>query len=102
MVEVEGGKDALARISIVNYYGQVYMDTFVKPNLKITDYRTWVSGVAPVHMDEKALPYETIRYIVHYICIYIYICIYNSRWIGLKIFIFFVNKAMDSVYTQNF
>lgn len=50
MVEVNGGKDGLARISVVNYYGHVIMDEFVKPVGNITNYRTWVSGIKPHHM----------------------------------------------------
>ena len=76
MVEVEGGVDALARISIINYYGQVLLDTFVLPQRKITDYRTWVSGVAQVHM-LNALRYDILRHVVSlYIYIYIYIYVY--------------------------
>lgn len=40
-------ESVLARVSIVNYYGAVLMDTFVRPqrHQRITDFRTWVSGV---------------------------------------------------------
>ncbi|SCZ91447.1 BZ3500_MvSof-1268-A1-R1_Chr1-2g01415 [Microbotryum saponariae] len=41
----EGVESALARVSIVNYHGHVTYDSFVKPREKVTDYRTWVSGV---------------------------------------------------------
>lgn len=41
----EGRESILARVSIVNWHGAVLMDTFVKPKEKVTDYRTWVSGV---------------------------------------------------------
>ncbi|CAL4139469.1 unnamed protein product, partial [Meganyctiphanes norvegica] len=37
----------LARVSLVNHFGQVLYDTFVKPTEKVTDYRTEVSGVRP-------------------------------------------------------
>ncbi|ODQ81720.1 hypothetical protein BABINDRAFT_170405 [Babjeviella inositovora NRRL Y-12698] len=46
----EGKESALARVSIVNFYGHVIYDTFVKPREKVTDWRTWVSGVTPRHM----------------------------------------------------
>lgn len=42
-----GTGSALARVSIVNWYGQVVLDRFVKPKERVTDYRTWVSGVRP-------------------------------------------------------
>lgn len=40
-----GTESILARVSIVNWHGAVLLDTFVKPREKVTDYRTWVSGV---------------------------------------------------------
>lgn len=41
----KGSESVLARVSIVNWHGHVLMDRFVKPMEKVTDYRTWVSGV---------------------------------------------------------
>ncbi|GAA96955.1 uncharacterized protein L969DRAFT_96846 [Mixia osmundae IAM 14324] len=35
----------LARVSIVNYFGVLVYDTFVRPKEAVTDYRTFVSGV---------------------------------------------------------
>ncbi|KAG7194610.1 3'-5' exonuclease [Scheffersomyces spartinae] len=46
----EGKESALARVSIVNFYGHILLDKFVKPREKVTDWRTWVSGVTPKHM----------------------------------------------------
>lgn len=40
----------LARVSLVNHFGQVLYDTFVKPTEKVTDYRTEVSGVRPADL----------------------------------------------------
>ena len=37
--------DRLARISIVNFYGNVVFDTLVKPWAKVTDYREWITGI---------------------------------------------------------
>ena len=45
MVEVVGGESALGRVSVVNYYGYVLYDRFVKPQSKVTDYRTKYSGI---------------------------------------------------------
>lgn len=42
-----GARSILARVSIVNYYGHVLMDEYVKPLERVTDWRTWVSGVTP-------------------------------------------------------
>lgn len=41
----EGSESTLARVSIVNYHGAIVLDRFVRPREKVTDYRTWVSGV---------------------------------------------------------
>ncbi|GAA6038582.1 hypothetical protein JCM8097_009430 [Rhodosporidiobolus ruineniae] len=41
----EGVESTLARVSIVNYHGSIILDRFVRPREKVTDYRTWVSGV---------------------------------------------------------
>lgn len=40
-----GSESALARVSLVNYHGHVIYDTFVQPRERVTDWRTWVSGV---------------------------------------------------------
>ncbi|KAF7721656.1 3'-5' exonuclease [Apophysomyces ossiformis] len=38
-------ESALARVSLVNFNGAVLLDTFVKPQERVTDYRTKISGV---------------------------------------------------------
>ena len=46
MVEVDRWSEGLARISIINYFGVVLIDTFVIPEgERVTNYRSWVSGV---------------------------------------------------------
>ena len=40
-----GAESALARVSLVNYHGHIVLDTFVAPRERVTDWRTWVSGV---------------------------------------------------------
>ncbi|KAK5008088.1 3'-5' exonuclease, partial [Cryomyces antarcticus] len=42
----------LARVSLVNYHGQLLYDSYVlpPPNVAITDYRTFVSGIQPHHL----------------------------------------------------
>jgi RNA exonuclease 4 len=44
-IHEKGSESTVARISLVNYHGHVLLDTFVQPREKVTDYRTWVSGV---------------------------------------------------------
>ncbi|OBS72838.1 hypothetical protein A6R68_12587 [Neotoma lepida] len=40
----------LARCSIVNLYGTILYDKYIRPEGEITDYRTRVSGITPRHM----------------------------------------------------
>jgi RNA exonuclease 4 len=47
----EGGReDALARASLVNSRGEVLVDSFVRVDRPVVDYRTEVSGVRPEHL----------------------------------------------------
>ncbi|XP_051004711.1 interferon-stimulated gene 20 kDa protein [Acomys russatus] len=50
----------LARCSIVNYYGTVLYDKYIRPEGEITDYRTRVSGIVPQHM-ARATPFAEAR-----------------------------------------
>ena len=47
------GKDSiLARVSIVNQFGQCIYDKYVQPTDKVTDYRTQFSGIRPGDMEK--------------------------------------------------
>lgn len=43
----DGKESILARVSIVNHFGQCIYDKYVKPVDEVTDYRTAVSGIRP-------------------------------------------------------
>jgi RNA exonuclease 4 len=43
----DGMEDSLARVSIVNYFGHVLYDAFIKPTQRVTDFRTKFSGIRP-------------------------------------------------------
>jgi len=43
-----GGRNALARCSIVDSEGAVLMDRFVRPNEEVTDYRSHITGITAV------------------------------------------------------
>lgn len=51
----EGEK--LARVSIVNFYGNIVFDTLVRPcnenqeHCQVIDYREWITGIKPVDLD---------------------------------------------------
>lgn len=53
MVGTQGNGEALARVSIVNYNGHTIYDKFVMSENKVTDFRTWVSGVTPQNLKEE-------------------------------------------------
>ncbi|KAK9371365.1 exonuclease [Lipomyces kononenkoae] len=57
----EGKRSVLARVSIVNFYGAVVMDEYVRPEEKVTDWRTWVSGIRPSDM-ANAKPFKQVQY----------------------------------------
>lgn len=46
MVETKGGRDEVARVSIVTRKG-VLLDEYVQPTGEVTDYRTPYSGITP-------------------------------------------------------
>ena len=51
-----GQENMLARVSIVNSLCQPVYDKFVKPKEKVTDYRTFVSGVRPKDLAKGESP----------------------------------------------
>ncbi|GIL65221.1 hypothetical protein Vafri_19036 [Volvox africanus] len=57
----KGSKSVLARVCIVNSSGAVLLDTFVYPKEKVTDYRTWVSGVRPSDLATAPLYNDVLR-----------------------------------------
>lgn len=42
--------ERLARVSIVNYYGNVVFDTLVRPTCEVFDYREWITGIKPLDL----------------------------------------------------
>lgn len=46
-VGIDGKDNMLARVSLVNSFGETVYDEFVAPMQKVVDYRTGVSGVRP-------------------------------------------------------
>jgi RNA exonuclease 4 len=67
MVETDRWGEGLARVSIVNYYGQILMDKFVIPEGTVTNYRTWVSGVSPASLrpENGAIPFKLAKLEAH-------------------------------------
>lgn len=46
-IGTDGKKSALARVSMVDWWGKTLLDTFVQVPTHVTDFRTFVSGVKP-------------------------------------------------------
>lgn len=61
----EGLDSALARISIVNWDNEIVLDTYVKVDQPVTDYRTFVSGIRPEQIEsESAMPLHEVQQVV--------------------------------------
>ena len=49
--------EKLARVSIVNFYGNIVFDTLVKPCryhsdiTNVIDYREWITGIKPIDLE---------------------------------------------------
>ncbi|KAJ7065247.1 ribonuclease H-like domain-containing protein [Mycena amicta] len=56
----EGAESSLARVSIVNYFGAVLLDEFVRQRERVVDYRTEFSGVRESDM-VHAKPFAEIQ-----------------------------------------
>eukprot|EP00892_Ulva_mutabilis_P005653 jgi/Ulvmu1/345/UM001_0350.1 len=55
------GRDALARVCVVNDHGQVLLDLFVRPKERVTDFRTQFSGIRPKDIAEGSTHEEAMR-----------------------------------------
>ncbi|KAF5377420.1 hypothetical protein D9757_009718 [Collybiopsis confluens] len=60
MVGIDGSDSSLARVSIVNYYGAVMMDEFVRQRERVVDYRTQWSGIREKDM-VGAKPFKDVQ-----------------------------------------
>lgn len=44
-VGIDGSESSLARVSVVNFHGEVIVDEFVRQKERVVDYRTQWSGI---------------------------------------------------------
>ena len=57
-----GCHSALARVSLVDYDGRCFFDTFVQVDEEVTDYRTHVSGISPQDLNSsRAITFDQCR-----------------------------------------
>ena len=47
---LKGFESILARVSVVNFHGNILLDVYIRPTRKVVDYRTAVSGVTAGHL----------------------------------------------------
>lgn len=65
-VGVDGKRSILARVSLVDWSGNVLLDTFVAPTEHVTDYRTSISGIRPLHLVSfQAMDFLSCRMLVY-------------------------------------
>jgi len=58
----DGLISALARVSLVDWYGQSIFDTYVQVSETVTDYRTFVSGITHQNVEsDEAISFEECR-----------------------------------------
>jgi RNA exonuclease 4 len=89
--------ERLARVSIVNFYGNIVFDTLVKPcshyyeEHEVLDYREWITGIKPIDLDH-APTFGNIEPIVSE-----YIIIYQNpflRFLNLKSFLKYRSRKL--------
>jgi len=54
-VGIDGAESSLARVSLVNFYGAIQLDEFVRQRERVVDYRTQFSGVRESDMVKGTL-----------------------------------------------
>jgi len=59
-IGIDGAESSLARVSLVNFYGAVQLDEFVRQRERVVDYRTQYSGVRESDMI-KAKPFKEVQ-----------------------------------------
>ncbi|KAJ8088438.1 3'-5' exonuclease [Marasmius tenuissimus] len=59
-VGIDGTESSLARVTVVNFYGAVQMDEFVRQRERVVDYRTQYSGIRETDMI-RAKPFDTVQ-----------------------------------------
>lgn len=59
-IGTDGKEHMLARVSIVNERGEVVLDSYVKPQKAVIDYRTKISGIRP-ELIESGQDFDSVR-----------------------------------------
>jgi RNA exonuclease 4 len=57
-VGYKGRKSSVARVTLVDWNGRIVYDEFVQQDQEVTDYRTFVSGITPLDVEDATLTLE--------------------------------------------
>jgi len=58
----EGGiKSSIARVTLVDWDGHIVWDEFVRQEQEVTDYRTFVSGITPLDLEDAVVTIDDCR-----------------------------------------
>lgn len=61
-VGANGKISALARVTMIDWWGDILMDEYVKQDQEVTDYRTSVSGITPDILKDAKLDWITCKH----------------------------------------
>ncbi|VEU34052.1 unnamed protein product [Pseudo-nitzschia multistriata] len=56
-----GKRSSVARVTLVDWDGRIVYDEFVRQEEEVTDYRTFVSGITPLDVEDATLTLEECR-----------------------------------------
>jgi len=56
-----GKKSSVARVTLVDWDGRIVWDEFVRQEQEVTDYRTFVSGITPLDVEDAILTFDECR-----------------------------------------
>jgi RNA exonuclease 4 len=59
-----GYESSLARVTVINWFGQVLLDAYVKQSQPVRDYRTFVSGITEQDLKDATLSLQECRAMV--------------------------------------
>ncbi|XP_055806065.1 RNA exonuclease 4-like [Solanum dulcamara] len=65
---IDGSLDLCARVCLIDEHERILYDSYVEPNIPITDYRYETSGVRPEYMSDAVPLNQVSRKIQHYLC----------------------------------
>jgi len=57
----QGKQSSLARVTLIDWNGEVIMDEYVQQQEEVTDYRTFVSGITPEMLQDAQMDYDACR-----------------------------------------